>query len=161
MREFDLRIPVANWIISRGLFPILEVHSLNACDFVGISITAKKIDRMIAVELKLKDVTGVIEQCLHHMTRTSETWAAMPALTHDNELRFSKLGIGLLVVRGQSCDVIHPSPIREGLNFDRWKNLMRRREEYKWRMEHPQMLKFPALKIIYDRNNLQHAGKRP
>lgn len=36
MKEFELRQPVAKWLLSRGLIPILECGSLRNCDMVGV-----------------------------------------------------------------------------------------------------------------------------
>lgn len=157
MREFDLRIPVANWLLSRGLSPILECASLNNCDMIGLEIRERKIVRMVAVELKLTDVAGVIRQCRSHLPRVNETWAAMPAQSLSTEQRMAEEGIGFLEVSPPMARVKVDAVCTDDLDLSPWKCLYRRRDEYKWRMEHPQMLRFPALKIIKDRNELMES----
>lgn len=158
MREFDLRIPVANWLLSRGLTPILECQSLNNCDMVGIEFENRKIKRMVAVELKLTDVAGVIRQCLSHVKwPMTEVWAAMLPVTDSGLAKIRAANIGLLLVAPPTCIVLNDSPVADRCDFDRWKNLYRRRNEYKWRMEHPQCLRNPALAMIRDRNELMES----
>ena len=152
MREFDLRIPVANWLILRGLSPICEVQSLRNCDMIGVGFEAKILSSLVAVELKLSDIAGVLRQCGLHGDIVNETWAAMPPQSLRTIERFKAAGFGLLSVIGHDVSVIVPSPVRI-VPLERWQRVARsRRNEHKWRMEHPQMLRFPAQRIIRDRN---------
>lgn len=147
MREFELRLPVCNWLLSRGLKPVVEVGSLRNCDVVGLEIAAKplRIVRMVAVELKLADVTGVLRQCSRHVAgKVNEVWAAMPAdVTERHKLRFAGAGVGLLAVAdGSAAVVVAPAVVGEGpQHWNRFRGLIRRRDEYLWRMKNPMMLR--------------------
>lgn len=148
MKEFDLRIPVANWMLQRGLIPILEMYSLNSCDLVGFEFHGRSIKRMVAVELKLKNVAEVIRQCQRHLSKATEVWAALPPFNWHN-LDVERLhGVGLLEVRDAKVTELIRPVINEERNLKRWMNTAwRRRKEYLWRMTHPQMLKYPAMKL--------------
>lgn len=146
MIEFDMRRPVCHWLLNRGLSPVLECASLGNCDIVGVRLEGKpmRLLEVVAVELKLTDVAGVMRQCDRHMQRgTTEVWAAMPiARANDVRIRFVDTGIGLLGVGSDVCAVLVEPVRREGLDFSRIRSaMMRRRDEWKWRINHPQMLR--------------------
>jgi hypothetical protein len=144
--EFDLRIPVANWLLSRGLVPVCEMYSLNNCDLVGFAFNErKKLCRMVAVELKLSNVAEVIRQCRSHRWHANEVWAAMPTVSAKQQKKFRDLGIGLLCVEGEQVAVVcEPELFERTLDeLKPWQNVARRRrDEYKWRMQNHRMLRF-------------------
>ena len=148
--EFSLRVPVARWLISRGLAPVCEVDSLHNCDLVGIRWDRPgHITEMVAVELKLTDIAGVLRQCACHINRqVTETWAAMPAVSAKSQLKFANLGVGLLIVEGDRVvEMVAPQRF-ESTDLRRWANLYRRRDEHKWRMKHPLMFRFEAQRLL-------------
>lgn len=157
MKEFGLRIPVCCWLMSRGLSPVLECSSLRHCDIVGIRFEGKplRLTEMVAMELKLSNVSEVIRQCLCHVERVNETWAAMPmAVALRSVDRFAETLIGLLGIDGAGkCHILNPALGAKDCDLLPWKNLIRRRTEYVWRMKHPQMLRFPAMRLVLAENN--------
>lgn len=95
---------------------------------------------MVAVELKLSNVAGVIRQCLNHQPRANETWAAMRPISKRMVEKFRALQIGLIFVEN-NVEVILPAPIYER-NLQRWRNVaMRRRHEHETRLLTPNFLK--------------------
>lgn len=145
MKEFSLRIPVAKWLLSRGMSPICEVGTLRNCDMLGVEYTLSpfKLLRAVAVELKLADVAGVIAQCRNHLPCVNEVWAAMPPIGEKSERKMVDAGIGLLRVVGDEATIVHwPAPL-PAPDLARLKNVARsRRDEHKWRMKHPLMYFF-------------------
>lgn len=156
MREFDLRIPVAKWLLSRGLAPICEVASLWNCDLVGVHFSAPprpQLDYMVAVELKLDDIGDVLRQCRQHVEFVNETYAAMPPQTERRINRFREAGFGLLCVEGDSVSVVISSTTYQNRQLGRWHRAMRqRRREHEWRMLDPQMRRDHALKKLWISN---------
>lgn len=158
MIEFDLRLPVAKWCLSRGMSPILECWCLRQCDIVGARFdrVSRKwtLVEMIAIELKLHDVGAVLKQCTRHRGHVNETWAAMPAaVANEKWKRFDGTGIGLLAVEGAVCEPLLLPHRFEGLSFEYWERpLGRRRDEYLWRMKDPQMLRSRAMAELRKEN---------
>jgi len=156
--EFSLRIPVANWMLSRGLSPVLECQSLGNCDIVGIRFDRKplRLTELVAVELKLFDIGSVRSQCVHHRGRpVTETWAAMPICLSVSQIKkFKDMGIGLLHVEPELVTIISEADRFNDCELSWWKNLLRRREEYKWRMKDPLMNRANAIaRRIYSQKN--------
>jgi hypothetical protein len=142
--EFEMRLPVARWLLSRGLSPVCEVQCLGNCDLVGVRFEEKpvRLVEMVAVELKMRDIAGVIRQCsMHAACCVSEVWAAMlPDVAARNRTRFVNAGIGLLSVTKAGVDVLAPAPRKADCDLSPWKNAMRRRRnEHEWRMKHENM----------------------
>ncbi len=142
-REFEMRIPVCKYLIGLGYSPVMECQSLRNCDIVAIKYTPKPmvLTEMVAVELKLTKVKEVYRQCVNHIGRANEVWAALRADAAERvgEL-FSEKGIGVLAVDSSGVRVVIPAERREGIDLQRWKNLIRRRDEYKDRMKDPLMI---------------------
>lgn len=66
--------------------------------------------KIIAVELKLNDAAGVLNQADNHRVFANETWAAMPEgrilrMRSDTRNRFEGAGVGLLSVTPDGCEV--------------------------------------------------------
>ena len=116
-----------------GLTPMLEMGSLSNCDMIGVAFDGKKLARMIAVELKLRNVAAVLRQCHRHYTRGFETWAAMPPISNKNQARFADAGIGLLEVVGGDCFVALSARKQPPMDLSRWQRpTWNRRAEYVW-----------------------------
>lgn len=157
MSEFDLRIPCANWLLNRGLSPICEVRSLHNCDFIGVRFDKKRLEYIVAVELKLTDVSGVINQCVIHLPRVNEVWAAMPPQTAKAKAKFEQLGIGLLEYTDKFVSVLEPKFFVDR-PLTRWQRVASsRKDEWKWRMLHPQMLRNDAWHIKCMNENPEYA----
>ena len=109
MLERDLRPAVHAWLRSQGYTVIYEFLMCGYCDMVGVRFdervgraVPRAIDAM-AVELKLRDVTGVIAQAEANRAVVRVSYAAMPAETvakmpHRTLERFRQAGVGLLAV---------------------------------------------------------------
>lgn len=138
--EFDLRKPVASWMYSRDLIPIIELYSLNNCDMAGVKFSVKpiRVDYLIAVELKLKAVAEVIRQATEHRGLVSECWVAMPPISRKCTEKIVAAGLGLLEVDGEYVRVVRESPVVVA-TLDRWKCLWRRRNEHVVRFRNHQM----------------------
>lgn len=144
--EFEMRLPVARWMLLRGLSPVCEVGSLNNCDMVGVRFAEKpvRLVEMVAVELKRQDVAGVLRQCTtHQIYGVTEVWAAMwPEVARRNIDRFAVEGIGLLAVTTDTLTEVLAAKRVEGRDLSRWAPAMRRRRrEYEWRMSNHNMLR--------------------
>lgn len=158
MVEFDMRIPVCDWLISRGYLPVLECGSLRNCDIVGVRFDERrKLVDMVAVELKLSRIKEVIEQCTKHLPKVSMSIAVMPVQTvSGNDWRFKAAGVGIVGLRDdKTIDEIYLPEPKTNLNFDRWQRAFwRRRNEHEWRRKHPQMLRYPAQHIVREENRM-------
>jgi len=80
--ERDMRRPVCLWLHERGYTPLLECWTYNNCDIAGVTFTGspRRIDRVAVVELKLRDVAGVLRQCERHIAcgYANVVYAALP-----------------------------------------------------------------------------------
>jgi hypothetical protein len=140
--EFTMRRPAARWLLSRGYSPVLECQSLRNCDLVGVKFEQHPIRlvEMISLELKRKDVAGVLSQCRSHLHFATETWAGLPlAIGRRNAEKFASIGIGVLGFDGDAVCVVVSAARHEGRDLSRWKSFWRRRNEYISRLEHPLM----------------------
>lgn len=158
--ERDLRIPVARWLLARGLIPVCEVYSLRNCDMVGFELQEKpfRLTKMVAIELKMVDVASVIRQCTNHLGLANETWAAMPPVSLRSIQKFANAGIGLLQVSNGEVKIILESNVRT-VKLDRWvKVAARRREEYKTRFAHPEFLSEKTLQCRPQTNDISIHG---
>lgn len=146
MIEFELRKPVAEWLLSRGLSPVLECACVGHCDLVGVRFIApNKFAEAVAVELKLRDLAGVRRQCERIIARkqVNEVWAAMPFDFAERHAEYFPPPIGLLGVRESECVVLETAQRMEA-EFYGMRSLYRRRKEYEWRIKNPNMLRFVA-----------------
>ena len=144
-KEGTLRKPVISWLESLGMSPVFEVYY---CDVVGAQ-WAERIDRripallrVVGVELKMDDVSGVIRQCQSNRHRYRECFAAMPSerisrMSNSTLNKFRRDGIGLLSVLGNICScVIMPISNLDVVSHDHLKsNLWRRRDEWRGRVD--------------------------
>jgi len=146
MIEFELRIPVATWMLSRQLVPVMEMASMRNCDMVGFRFSLKnKVEYMVAVELKLRNVAAVLRQCRVHAYVASEVWAAMLPISQKNTQRFRDAGYGLLIYEsGEIVESVQPRIFeRDAEHLQRWqRTAWRRRSEYLGRMTRPNMTRF-------------------
>jgi len=127
MTEKEMRPTVVKWLEDQGLYVAHEVSvSGGWCDLVGV-LWADRVGRRIppimlimAVELKITDVAGVLYQARGNLENCDFSYAAMPAERCEKmrpaTLRmFTDAGIGLLSVNSGVRTVIPPKchPITE------------------------------------------------
>ena len=144
MREFDLRKPVCLWLDSLGYTPLLECWSCNQCDIVGVKFGDKVLTDVVCVELKLRDVAGVVRQLDSHVFRSRLTYAAFPAAIAGRvaDGHFRATSHGLLSV--DSVDVVI---LKESSEHDGWRptmtyrNAVRRRGQWRERLKNAGMLR--------------------
>lgn len=165
-----MRNPVARWLLARGLIPLLECGAINNCDIVGALYSdspPRRLLKMVAVELKMKDCAGVLAQARSHSYVATESWVAFPRknalrphtiasvqATHHTkhsdtssymDWRLSDAscrtchGIGLLAVERDRIEVIIPAYRHERVYQHRYKGWWQRRDQWmrRWRKEHP------------------------
>lgn len=107
MKEWELRPHAARFLQSRGLYPICEVAICHLVDYVGCQFaertgrTRPALIRVESVELKLDDVSGVIQQATRNAGCVNMSWVMMPAerikqMRHATMQKFREVGIGLL-----------------------------------------------------------------
>ena len=120
MTEKKLRPSVEAWLHKQGLYVAHEVMLCNYCDLIGCK-WAERVGRripamteIVAVELKIKDILGVIDQAKTNCTVADFSYAAMPfQLCHSMRevslKRFENAGIGLIAVSQSVATVIIPA----------------------------------------------------
>ena len=154
--ERAMRPQVCKWLTDKGFIPVFEIHLANfgATDIVAGSFadeekTPSLLD-MIAVELKLTDIAGVLRQAGNNRHIVPLSYAAMPEavcrrMKKKTLARFWLDGIGLLSVGDTVTEIVEPKRFDEKpdhLRPDgwRWKNLgkrlWRRRNEWEKRLTH-------------------------
>lgn len=105
--ESELVQPVARFLRRRSFLvqcnetPFFE-HRMDVCAY------SSRMDRTIAVELKLTDWTRAIEQAIIYQLCADLVYVAMPstAAKRVDKRVLSELGIGLLAVAPHSCRVV-------------------------------------------------------
>ena len=170
MKEFELRKPVCDWVLSRGMVPVLEMASLNNCDIVGAEFSSDGkrtiVKKVIAIELKLTDATGVLKQCQTHLKSRciNEVWAAMTIeQAHRHFMRFNDCGVGLLGLRftksGQWAVEIRSNPVvKPSADFQYiTRALKARRDEYLYRFSDPMMRGWQARQKQIAQTELEEA----
>jgi len=122
MTEKILTPIVAEWLQGQGYYVACEVMLCGYCDLIGckweerIGRRKPPMQEIIAVELKIKDIRGVLYQGKSNKRVADYSYAAMP-LEFCAKMRpqtldlFKKIGVGLLgvdLVLG--VNVIIPAP---------------------------------------------------
>lgn len=116
MLEKELKIPVVEWLKKQGYEVTQESGIFSNCDLIGFKFQQQngrnvpELEYVIAIELKLKDIKGVLNQCRLHRHRANEVYAAMPVevvqkFRFDTIQKFWDMGIGLLTVDVNNQDV--------------------------------------------------------
>lgn len=117
-KEFALREPVCQWLVDNQYWPELELRRAGyICDIFGAKFGPRPgpkrvppIIDVMAVELKLEDMAGVLRQCKRHATYCERVYAAIPAaryqrLREATKHQFVNAGIGILTVDGVHVEV--------------------------------------------------------
>lgn len=118
-----MRDPVKAWLLERGYLPAVEfwLHNAGITDIVAglysdrIGRRIPNLENVIAVELKMNDVAGVIQQAKQNQYLSDWSYAAMPCERIEKMRagtfgKFHMNGIGLLAVGCGVTEVV--SPIR-------------------------------------------------
>lgn len=111
MKECEMLAAIDAWLEAQGCVPLHETPLVHWCDVVGVlfaqrtSYRIPPVYRAIAVELKVEDVAGVIQQAVENRTCVHRSYAAMPRSRCDKMRpatlrKFVDAGIGLLSVDG-------------------------------------------------------------
>ncbi len=144
MVERDMRPAVDAWLRSRGMVETLwEAYLCQNADLVGVRFAPRvgraipPIEQCIVVELKMRDIAGVLRQAKRHRNGYPvESYAAMPsgfvARMRDASIeRFRASGVGLLSVHGGAVDVVVAADVRDDKEWGvyRPKRLWRRVSE--------------------------------
>jgi hypothetical protein len=119
MVENDMRPAVVAWLRARGCEIAHEIQYFGYCDVTGIIYAPRtsrripKAERVIAVELKLRDISGVLAQAVSNKHFVDESYAAMPAavcarMRDKSKGHFAAEGVGLLSVDGDTVSVAIP-----------------------------------------------------
>ena len=116
--ENDMREHVVEWLMSLGMECAHEsmVTCCGYCDVIGFEFCTQvtrripRLNQVVSVELKLRDVTRVIYQAKINQPASTSSYAAMPQEFCDRMKtptcqRFIDAGIGLLGV-GNRCRIM-------------------------------------------------------
>ena len=131
--EKEMKMPVTRWLNSQGFEVGYELLIGGYADVIGFEFEkciGRKIPRLkgvVVVELKLRDIKGVICQARGNKYHIGESWAAMPKDFCDRMSqvwihKFMHEGIGLLSVNscGEVEVIIRPSAFLGFNNRGRW-----------------------------------------
>ena len=130
--EKEMKLPVTRWLNDRGFEVGYELMIAGYADVIGFDFaprTSRKIPqlrRVVVVELKLRDIKGVIRQARTNKYFVGESWAAMPEdfckrMKQEKYDKFVQEGIGLLSVNEEEVKVvIQPSGSYDFNNKRRW-----------------------------------------
>jgi len=135
MLEKELRRPVEGWLFDNGYDVVHEFQLGHYADLIGCKFgerTGRKIPPLIylvAVELKLGDIAGVIMQASNNWRFVNESYAAMPKNLIDRMLektliKFHYAHVGLLSVDESSTVAVI---IKPKINYGFQKRLWSRR----------------------------------
>jgi hypothetical protein len=138
--EREMRPIVARWLEGLGYTVVFEYPCLwdapGICDVVGVRFAERTgrripaIDSLVAVELKLDDVAGVLDQCYNNRLAVHESYAAMPTerierMRPETIRRFTLQSIGLLAV-APSGDVEVVIPPNDRVRRALWRKVRQR-----------------------------------
>jgi len=144
-REREMRRPVADFLRSRGYRVAFEVYrERGLADIIGVRFAARirrevpPATSIIAVELKLDDVSGVLRQCSLNWPSSNLSCAAMPRsrvlrMRSGTVELFRENGFGLLQVDAATGEVSFVvEPVWHEMSRESWHSLNMPRKL--WRM---------------------------
>lgn len=150
MKERSMRQQVCQWLIDKNFIPVFEVHlaTFGATDIVAgrfayVDTKAPPLVDVMAIELKVCDIAGVLRQATNNRHIVPWSYAAMPAsvcarMRKKTQAMFWLNGIGLLSVGDTVTEIVAPKKF--DVCEDRWqmlrKRLWRRRDEWQKRLTH-------------------------
>ena len=117
MVENDMQVAIVKWLNRSGYYDAHECLIGGYCDVVGciwgdrIGRRKPKLLEMICVELKMKDISGVISQAKGNHYHSNLSFCAMPGefcqtMRNQSIQNFIDSGVGLLSVEGESVKII-------------------------------------------------------
>ncbi len=154
-KEGKLRRPVIDWLCSLGMTPVFEVYLRHGtCDIVGVQWgerfgrSVPAMLRIVAIELKVSDVAGVLRQAEANRPYIGESYAAMPKwrtqkMRQSTLQSFKDAGVGLISVTEESCRCLVMPLVNLDADSQMMKRkLWRRRDQWPKRIDktHQQML---------------------
>lgn len=116
-RESDMRPAIIDWLNARRCKVLHECVAMGNCDVVGVRFAERHgrrippLENLITIELKMRDVAGVIRQAEKHVGVANGSFAAMPLercqrMRDSTRERFWQAGVGLLAVDAWGARVI-------------------------------------------------------
>lgn len=117
MVENDMRQAIVKWFNRNGYYDAHECMIGGYCDVIGC-MWSERVGRekpelleMICVELKMRDITGVILQARGNHYHCNLSYCAMPAdfcgrMKLDSVEKFHTAGVGLLAVEDDKVELI-------------------------------------------------------
>lgn len=107
--ENDMRPHIVSWLTRNGYYDAHECMIGGYCDVIGCKWGERKgrkkpeLLEMICIELKLRDISGVISQAIHNHYHCNLSYCAMPVdfcrrMRDQSVKRFIEAGVGLLAV---------------------------------------------------------------
>ena len=117
MVENDMRQTVVNWLNRNGYYDAHECLVGGHCDVIGCMWSERQGRRkpdlleMICVELKMRDMVGVIDQAVGNHFHSNLSYCAMPQsfirrMRPQSVYKFIRAGVGLLSVEKEQVRVI-------------------------------------------------------
>jgi len=117
MLESELRKPVEDWLVKYGYTVAHECMVGGYCDLIGskwgkrVGKRRPKLNEVMAVELKLRDIKGVIEQAKSNHRHVNKSFAAMPLdfcrrMRMSSRDKFDEAGIGLIGIDVKSGEIV-------------------------------------------------------
>ncbi len=119
-RERDMRPTVDAWLEAQGLTVFHEGLFAHYYDVCGVRFAERAgrsippVVDVVAVELKLMDIGGVLAQAMRNLRYANRSYAAMPREFCDHMKartieRFAASCVGLLAVDGDALEVRVPA----------------------------------------------------
>jgi len=117
--EKEMKQSVTQWLHERGFEVGYELQISGFADVIGFKFghrTGRAIPNLLqaVVELKLRDIKGVIRQAVSNKYNIGESWAAMPEdfckdMKDNHKAEFTNNGIGLLSAGDEVKVLIQPT----------------------------------------------------
>jgi len=144
MKENELRPIIDLWLQQQGYQVGHELLLSGYCDVIGFAFdkrTGRRIPSLvevIAIELKINDVAGVIEQARNNRYFVDKSFAAMPAscceiMRRGTIRKFKKNKVGLLAV-GDTVEIIVSAVRMQGNHLQCDKEYQKRLQRKLWRV---------------------------
>jgi hypothetical protein len=137
MIENEMRPAIVKWLNRNGYYDAHEcwVEWQGICDVIGCLWTKRfgraKPDLLetICIELKMRDIRGVISQSRNNHPSCNLSYCAMPAdfchrMKPDRIQKFIDAGVGLLAVDGGDVEIIIYSNYNNEIPDERFRNRM-------------------------------------
>tara|TARA_Y100000310_G_C20080301_1_gene533501 strand:- start:65 stop:511 length:447 start_codon:yes stop_codon:yes gene_type:complete len=137
MLEKELRKPINNWLLENHLEDAHECLLSGYCDVLGFRFYPRigrripELETVIGIELKLKDIGGVLSQARNNQYFVNASYAAMPEnickrMRQSTKEKFRIDGIGLISVNIDlnKTKIIIPAIYKSNENIHRKKRAL-------------------------------------